>query len=286
MRRFKRLGCGLCVVGLGCSQVEDPSALQGEFDALTYNVHGLPSQITGDDTPGRMVQIAPLLEAFDVIGLQEDFDDNNHEVLVSDASFDTKLWFSETVEEDRVYGSGLSVLARQPLVEGLHEHYTDCNGVFDGASDCLASKGFQVVRLQVGPEADQTLDVYNTHLEAGNGLEDDRARTAHVTQLLAALSGFSEGRAVLFLADTNLKDSDPEDLIEITRLLEQANLVELCVEVGCPEPGRIDRLLYRSSPSLSLTGVDWWVDERFEDSEGGPLSDHDPIAGRFGWTVQ
>ena len=27
--------------------------------ALTYNVHGLPAAITGDDTPGRMAAIAP-----------------------------------------------------------------------------------------------------------------------------------------------------------------------------------------------------------------------------------
>ena len=115
---------------------------------------------------------------------------------------------------------------------------------------------------------------------------DNAAREGHVTQLLAALNGYSEGRAVLFLADTNLKDSDPEDLPVMTRLLAEGDLTELCVAVGCPELGRIDRILFRSSATLSLEGMSWWVDERFVDPDGTPYSDHDPIAGRMAWQAQ
>ena len=271
-----------CSMGVACAQ----PVTSGEMDVLTYNVHGLPSQITGDDTPARMDDIAPLLPEFAILGLQEDFDDANHVRLTADSEHPTQVRFAERLDDERIYGSGLSVLAHAPFVSIHHEHYTDCYGVFEGASDCLASKGFQVVRLRIGPKDHHTLDVYNSHLEAGNGPEDNAAREGHVTQLLAALNGYSEGRAVLFLADTNLKDSDPEDLPVMTRLLAEGDLTELCVAVGCPEPGRIDRILYRSSATLSLEGMSWWVDERFVDPDGTPYSDHDPIAGRMAWQAQ
>lgn len=271
--------------GLGCvnEEPEEQLPLKGEFSAVSYNVHGLPSELTGDDTPGRMEQIAPLLAAYDVVGLQEDFDDQNHATLEAGTEHPTKIRFAEHIADDRFYGSGLAVFANQEAIHTHHEHYADCYGTLDGASDCLASKGFQAIRLQFGPEDDQTIDVYNSHLEAGGGTEDNAARASHVDQLIAAMSTVSAGRAVLFLADTNLKDSAPADLPEITRLIGDAQLTELCVAVDCPDPGRIDRVLYRSSEALSLTGLDWWVADEFVDENGADLSDHEPIAGRFAW---
>ena len=279
-----RLLPGLVLI-VGCAK-EGPSSelpTTGEFSTLSYNVHGLPSQLTGDDTPGRMTRIAPLLPQFDIVALQEDFDDDNHATLEAGTEHPTKIRFDELVAADRVYGPGLAIFANQEAIHTHHEHYTACNGTLDGASDCLASKGFQAIRLKLGPKSDQTIDVYNSHLEAGGDTEDNRARAVHVDQLLDAMATVSANRAVLFLADTNLKDEDPLDLPEITRLIEGASLTELCVAVECPDPGRIDRVLYRSSEALTLSGLDWWVDESFVDEDGAPLSDHDPIAGLFAW---
>jgi len=269
---------------LGCHGGSDiPS--EGSFSGLSYNVHGLPSLITGDDTPARMAQIAPLLPEFDLMGLQEDFDETHHATLANAVPHPTKEWFNERIDTDRFYGSGLAVFSQAPAVLVHHEHYAECHGMLEGASDCLASKGFQAVRIQLGPDEDQTLDVYNSHLEAGGSDEDNAARATHVDQLLAAMSSISADRAVLFFGDTNLKDSDPADLPLITRFIEDASLTELCVAVDCPTPGRIDRILYRSSEALTLTGEDWWIAEGFEDDEGTPLSDHEPIAGQFSWSA-
>ena len=271
--------------GLGCADepAQEDRPTSGEFSALSYNVHGLPSEITGDDTPGRMEQIAPHLAPYDVVGLQEDFDDQNHGILEAGTEHPTKIRFSELVAADRFYGAGLALFANQTATNTHHEHYTACYGTLDGASDCLASKGFQAIRLQFGPDSEQTIDVYNSHLEAGGGSEDNAARASHVDQLLNAMATVSADRAVLFLADTNLKDADPTDLPEITRLMDGAALQELCVEVDCPDPGRIDRILYRSSDALSLTGLEWWIAEEFIDTDGVDLSDHEAIAGRFAW---
>ena len=284
----------LTALVLACGGGESGPELptDGEITALSYNVHGLPSAITGDDTEARMVQIAPLLAPFDLVGLQEDFDDDHHATLAAGTQHATKVRFADLVEEARFYGPGLAVFSHADAVHTHHEHFSTCHGLLDSSSDCLASKGFQAIRLQLGPDPSHTVDVYNTHLEAGGGAEDDAARAVHVDELLAAMStlggggGVSEGQAILFLADTNLHDDDPEDLVEITRLLDGAGLSELCIDVDCPEPGRIDRILYRSSEAVELTGLDWWVVEGFVDGEGVALSDHDPIAGRIGWVAR
>jgi hypothetical protein len=93
----------------------------------------------------------------------------------------------------------------------------------------------------------------------------------------------SADRAVLFLGDTNLHGNNPVDAPEVIRFLEANGLTELCDYVECPEPGRIDRVFYRSSNALSLTGIDWWIPDTYADEAGRPLSDHDPIASQFEW---
>lgn len=258
-------------------------ARSGSLSVLSYNVHGLPSLITGDDTPARMAEIAPLLQDWDLLGLQEDWDADNHSVLTGSTEHMTKLWFDATVSTDRYYGSGLSVLAGQPVIERRDTHYSTCSGTLDGASDCLASKGFQVARLQVG--ADQ-IDFYNTHLEAGGGPEDDAARSVQVDQLIEALTGYSAGQAVVFTGDFNLRASDPEDLQELQRLQEASGLIDACEALDCDEPDHIDRVFFRGSASMALTPQTWTNQSPgFVDRDGVDLSDHPPISASMAWEV-
>ncbi len=276
---------------IGCSDASEdkpadhtePGATAGEFVVLSYNVHGLPPVITGDDTPDRMIQIAPRLVDWDIVGLQEDWDADNHENLVGETEHPTKLWFNETLSEERYYGSGLSVLSVYPAIEVVNTHYTTCSGVLDGASDCLASKGFQAVRLQVGAG---TIDLYNTHFEAGGGTEDDLARSVQVGDVVEALNGWSMGHAVIFTGDFNLHASDPEDLVELVRLKEDGGLVDACTSIDCSEPDHIDRVFFRSSPQMALQATDWANHSpEFLDSEGTDLSDHPPISATISWAV-
>ena len=266
--------------GLSADVAPPKGPREGELTALTYNVHGLPPPITMDDTPGRMVQIAPLLNGFDLVGLQEDFDDQNHETLASVSEHPHKLRFGDPLE-DRFYGSGLAIFAEFQIVDHLHHYYSVCHGRFDSASDCLASKGFQVARIRLGPGAE--VDVYNSHLEAGGSTEDDAARATHVNELLEAMSTYSAGKAIIFLADTNLHESDPNDGPTLSRLIAEAQLSDACDAVMCPEPGRIDRVMYRSSGAVTLTATSWRVEPMFFDAEGVPLSDHDAISATIEW---
>jgi endonuclease/exonuclease/phosphatase family metal-dependent hydrolase len=285
--QFFYAGLLATTLGSGCGSskpaADTGSSLNaGDLRVLTYNVHGLPSLITGDDTPERMRQIAPRLTTHDIIGLQEDFDEANHASLVGEADHTTALWFGDKLP-DRVYGSGLSMLARAPVVAHQHIHYTTCNGTTDAASDCLASKGFQAVRLRIGEE---TLDVYNTHLEAGGGAADNEARSAQVDALVESLSDWSDGQAVIFTGDFNLRETDTEDLPLINRLLSEAELERACWAVDCDAPHHIDKILFRSSTRLSLNATGWKnVEADFRDEASVPLSDHPAIEATFDWTT-
>lgn len=282
----------LLLLALGCAGGSDSGSpggsdsgssapTSGSLSVLTYNVHGLPSAITGDDTPARMADIAPLLPSFDLIGLQEDFDEDNHATLVAQADHPVQDWFDDKVSDDRAYGSGLALLAPGGAVDIEHHHYSACNGVLDGASDCLASKGFQRVRLDLGGAV---IDVYNTHMEAGSGPDDHAAMAVHVDELLTAFAVSADHDVpVLFLGDTNLRDSEPDDLVQVQRL-KDAGLRDACDEVGCAEPGRIDRVMLRDAGGITLTAESWQVAPGFFDGDGVPLSDHDPIVVQVGWS--
>jgi len=277
---------------------EDPSdtdvaaleAAEGTLRVLTYNVHGLPPGITGDDTPGRMTQIGPkLADRWDVIGLQEDFDETNHATLRDLAAYPHVDRFGEPVDSSRAYGAGLSMLSTVAIDDALQEFFDDCNGTLDGASDCLASKGFHAVRLTLAPGVE--VDVYNSHLEAGNGAADDAAREGHVNQLIAAMNGWSANHPVIFLGDTNLHGDDPQDAPLMERWLQETQLVDVCDAIGCDQPGRIDRVLIRplaatAQGSVTLSASRWGVATGFIDAEREPLSDHQAIEADVTWTFQ
>ena len=265
------------------ADVSGPS--EGSFVALTYNVHGLPASITGDDTGARITAIAPKLAPFDVVGLQESFIAKNQGVIDDANDHAYKAAFGAKVSDEKVYGSGLAWLLRLPVETAANEHYGTCNGLFDAASDCLASKGVMMVRLRLGPDPDCTLDVYDTHFEAGGGSADEAVRTQQVSRVLELFATQSAGRAVLFMGDTNLKPSDPPDRIELDRFAA-AGLTDACTAVDCAEPDRIDRFLYRSSDSVTIEAKTWSVAPGFVDGEGNPLSDHDPIRATFAWSCK
>ncbi len=253
---------------------------EGRLTVLSYNVHGLPPFVTGDDTLARQAAIAPLLEAFDVVGLQEDFMDEGHALLVG-ATSRRRVRFADLVADDRVYGSGLTCLSRFPVVFQAAEHYGTFHGRLAAGSDGLASKGFQLVRLQLAPGVE--LDVYDSHLDAGGAEGDQAARAEQVAQLTRAMLEVSGDRAIVFLGDTNLGAARGRDPATLARWLAATRLACACAasrEACC---GRIDRILVRGGAGVELTVVGWGVAPGFTDAQGRPLSDHEPIQAELRW---
>ena len=252
----QRLGRAIGVLILGLSLANCPSVktppteeTSGTFHALTYNVHGLPDLITGDDTLARQEQIGPLLNGFDLVAMQEDFQDEGHEILASASNHPTQERF-EYAFPDRAYGPGLAIFTRFEVIEHFKEHFEVCHGFLDHSSDCLASKGFHMIRFRLADNAE--IDVYNSHFEAGGSQEDYAARESHVDQVIAAMKEHSQGRAILFLGDTNLHGDDEVETVILERWLNTVELSDACEAVSCAEPGRIDRILFRSGDNLTI----------------------------------
>ena len=107
-----------------------------------------------------------------------------------------------------------------------------------------------------------------------------------VADVIESLIGFSEGRAVIFTGDFNLRESDPEDLPELQRLTAEGGLTDVCESLDCDEPDHIDRVFIRSSPTVLLSAEDWANKSAdFLDNDEIPLSDHPPIFGQVGFEV-
>ena len=126
------------------------------------------------------------------------------------------------------------------------------------------------------------IDVYNLHLDAGSA--DFAIRGENVAQISEFIAANSVGRAVIVGGDFNLHlDRDP-DATQFAELLANNDLTDVCTELGCDQPNRIDKFTYRSSDSLTLTPTQWAnLTEDFLRSDGERLSDHDPVLVDFDW---
>ncbi len=266
---------------LGCSDSDTKDApSSGTFSVLTYNIHGLPPEVTGDDTTGRIEQITPLLDDYDLVGLQEDWIEDNREIWIEGAGFEHIDVFDTPLDAEKVYGSGLSLLSKHPLRESKQVYYHGCNGYIDSASDCFASKGVQIASVTMG---DSPLHILNTHLEAGNNEVDSDIRSDQIDTIITETNRL-EG-AVILMGDFNLEPNDPIDMEMLDRLSE-VGLSHACWELDCAEPNHIDQIWYRSGDTLTLTLDSWEHPSHFIDADGVDLSDHPPIVGVFGWDAR
>ncbi len=272
----------------------------GEFDALSYNVAGLPESLSGSSPEANTPLIAPLLNDYDLVLLQESWktpEPNGlaplrvyHEILEAGSTHSF-----QSVPASQPLGTDPSRPTAQ-LSDGLNRFanfastpvervaWTECLGVLDSASDCLAFKGFSHSIIELAPGVE--VDVYNLHAEAGNSPEDDALRAQDLAELNAYMQTVSADRPVIVAGDFNLRPDDPIDGPTIAGFIADAGLTDACTALACPDTNTIDRFLYRSSAGLVLTPTLWRFETTtFVDPAGEPLSDHDPLHVRFAWSV-
>ncbi len=241
------------------------------FRVLTYNVAGLPQGISGSDPLVNTPLISPKLNPFDLVLVQEDF--TYHDALVA---LSTHPHRSTPMAASSDLGDGLNTLSRFPFSSHSRTKWAKCNGIIDSSNDCLTPKGF--ARFVVDLGGGRSVDVYNMHFDAGRGQGDVAAREAQVDQLVAAIAQQSAGKAVIVAGDTNMKATDEATL---QKLLTGASLECTCRALKCAEPERIDRIAFRSSPTVTLTPKSHAVEASFVGPSGNPLSDHDPVSATF-----
>jgi endonuclease/exonuclease/phosphatase family metal-dependent hydrolase len=252
---------------LGCGKVE--------VSVLTYNVAGLPNGISSADPVTNTPRISPLLGGYDLVLVQEDF--AYHSALAQEAGHAFQFpAFDEEAGPNLEIKNGLSRFSRFPIEHHHAEKWVKCHGIMDSLSDCLAPKGFSAAEhlIDLG-RSTVTIDVYDLHMDAGDGVGDRLAREAQIEQLLETIAERSSLKAIIVAGDTNI--DDPTDPL-LVRLMEGAQLRDACADLDCPDPARIDRILYRGSRWVALEAVRWWVPDEFVDEAGKALSDHEPVA--------
>jgi hypothetical protein len=247
---------------------------RGRFKLLTYNVAGLPDGVSQSHPSVNMGPIGKLLNRYDLVLVQEDF--------AYAAELRRLLAHPHVtppfVRGDRKdFGDGLSQFARLPFAGIFREPWRNCHGIVDSYFDCLTPKGFTFARVALGDNT--SVDIYNLHMDAGGSPGDVSARAAQIEQLGKALERFSVGQAVIVAGDTNMGKDEPA----LANFQARFELIDVCRKLGCPDPGRIDRVFYRSSPGVSLSARRWRIDKTFVDRRGKPLSDHLAVAVDFDW---
>lgn len=277
-------------------------ALAGTFSVLTYNVAGLPQGTNPDQFPAvNTVKISPKLNAYDLVGVQEDF--WYHTELTSEVTHPHQS-VKDTSGRDPYFfglGDGLNTFSQSPFSGFAREMWMSCNGYFEAGSDCLAPKGLTFARHTLAPGVE--IDVYNLHADAGGAAEDLAARRSNLRQLADAIEARSAGRAVIVLGDTNSRYTRADDILP--ELVSSAGLTDVWVELsrggvapsvgaalqsGCasdpsgPDCETIDKIFYRSGGGVLLEALSYARPQDFVDELGDPLSDHDPTAAVFRFT--
>jgi len=242
---------------------------------VTYNVAGLPEGVSNAHPVASLPLIGALLSKFDVALVQEDF--AYPELLRQRLTLPYQS--PGFVRGDALhFGDGLSSFSRLKMTEIGRVRWQACHGVVDSYFDCLTPKGFASWQLELSPGL--SIDVYDVHLDAGASRGDIEARRGQLGQLVEAIKKASAERGVVLGGDFNLTRGELEAFRE---LMTSIGLADVCDELRCAQPGRLDRVLIRSSQRLRLFARAWRLGTGFRDSKCRALSDHEPVVASLGW---
>lgn len=248
----------------------------GTFEVLTYNVAGLPDFLSQSSPRVNIPQISPLLNAYDLVLVQEDF--WYHVQLEAQALHPYR---SPTMTgQTRLMPDGLNRFSMFEIGAVERQTWSSCHGVYDAGSDCLAAKGFARSEVVLAPGV--AIDVYNLHADAAGSANDVMARQLQFQQLAAFIQTRSRGRALLVAGDYNLDGHAPEDEAVLQALMAASGLADACRAISCGDE-HIDRVLFRSAAGITLAPLAWRLAPEFVDAAGGALSDHPAVHVTFEW---
>lgn len=233
------------------------------IEVLSYNVQGLPPIITPYYSPERYKKIQNFLvkNKTNIVLLQETWTDKAKRLLPEQGiikRLDTKI------SDSKWYGSGLSfgVYGFNRIFYN-YKHFKTCARL-----DCLASKGFQVIIIEIGP--DKYLDVYNVHLQAHGWKNCKRAREEQIIELSEFINEYSKEHAVIVGGDFNFN---------INKRKEEFNLfIELTqTKAGTTKENVYDHIFFRDGPDVKLFEIEY--EYNYKNLE--KLSDHKPVYKKF-----
>jgi hypothetical protein len=278
-----KLGLLFCstILAFGCAEnteddIEEADyalGKSGNFTFLTYNVHGMPNVVTSRNPKADMPQISPKLNSYDAVVVQKDF--VYHDELISRLTLPNRTtargtWFD--------LGDGLNAFSKFRITDVVREQWKNCNGYLGNRSDCWAPKGVMKFTMELAPGV--LVDVYDIHMDAGRSAKDIETRNKQVAQLKAKIAATSPNRAIIVSGDTSMRESDEPTL---QALLTGSNLKDACRALPCPEPTRVNRVMFRDSATLKFTVKEWKAETTFVNGTGQQLSDQEPVKVTFSW---
>ncbi|MCU1369311.1 MAG: hypothetical protein JWO77_505 [Ilumatobacteraceae bacterium] len=289
----------------------------GSFRLLTYNVGGLPVEINEGHPDVDLPQISPLLNDFELVLTQEDYDwwkpeglasgfdfvnyhgrlraQANHEYQSPQHPGPAEVGVDLAERPDLELGDGLGILADLPVDGDERVPWTGCFGGFSqddgGKADCLAMKGFQVTELTLPNGAE--VAIYNINAESGTNHRDQQLQAVDFEQLATHIAEHAAGRAVIVAGHTNLvlDDTAPasgggQDGRIWEAFLESAGLTDACRAGACDDE-LVDRVAYRSGDDVELAATSHTLrGDRFVGADGDPLSTFEPLEVGFDWGPQ
>ena len=207
---------------------------------LSYNVKGLPALINPDWDQNRFGDIGSILGAHrdaglapDIVLLQEAFSNRTPE-LAQNSRYPFNVVGPSS---SKIINSGLSILSEFPI----EFHQTLLYGDLDcGTWDCFASKGAEIVRLQL-PGVPFLLTIANTHVQSDRDQEAARGAQLHdFAVFLASLVNRDLG--LLAGGDFNTTPSQKtyQDFVRATNMKDSGELC-LTANSGCSLLGTTTR---------------------------------------------
>jgi len=239
----------------------------------------------------HMQLISPLLNAYDIVNVQEDF--FYHDSLYHYLNFPYKSKYVA----NRFLGDGLNTVSTIPFTDYNRIEWDSCNGF-----DCYTPKGFAVTKLRF--KKDVYVDLYNVHCNAGSDTNDLRARRDNILQLCKYIDTHSAGNAIILMGDfncrytrtgDNIREVDNRGLknvwVELLRggalpLQNDVSLMDCAPNATNATCEVVDKIFYRSSSKITLTPTVYKLDgAEFYDTLGAPLSDHRPMNAKFTYKI-
>ncbi len=255
MNRFKKIVCVLLSVlifaggssavfaadGTGVPAIGDT----GEFNALTYNVQGLPNFDTepgARDVWGDSILIGTKLNALncDIVALQEDFNYDSY-LRAGMTNYQNKLSGETAVTERHQsdhsggapLGDGLNIFSKRAMYNDERVLWSESSGFIEGGNDAATYKGFQVTTVELAEG--YYLDVYNIHIDEGSDEDSLKARRQQFAELADYIKNHSVydettgvyDHAVLVTGDFSANiytEGDPDGDNLVSGLLEPCHL--------------------------------------------------------------
>lgn len=265
------------------------------IQVISLNVAGLPGILSSSDPTNNTKQISPLLNAYDIVSVQEDF--AYHNALISQVTLPYLTPHSGTVP----VGDGMNFMSKFPLYETTRYTWNDRHGFISDGADQMTPKGILYSSVEIEPGF--FVDIYDLHADAGDDEGSYAARRSNMSQLGELIQARSKGKAVIVLGDTNSRYTRVQDNFE-TAVLEACGLNDPWIDLirggEVPQDGDalmnpedrnsatnevVDKIWYRSGKNVQLEAVNYALLESFVNDKGEQLSDHYPISATFRYTL-